>query len=62
MLHKDKYLVFEFDNVGETGLHWAAKRNKKDVIKLLLDNCAKVNYRDMGGRTALFLAAKHNFL
>lgn len=62
MLKKDKYLVYEFDHVGETPLHWAAKRNRVEVVKLLISYGSKVNARDMGGRTALFLACKSNHL
>ena len=51
-------MVYEFDNVNQTAVHWAAKRNKSEVIKLLIASGARVNHKDMGGRTALFLAAK----
>jgi len=62
LLKKDGYLVYEYDFVHQTPLHWAAKRNKSDVIKLLIENGARINQRDMGGRTALFLASKANNL
>ena len=32
MIQKDKYLVYEYDEVGETALHWAAKRNRTSIL------------------------------
>ena len=55
-------MVYEFDYVGETALHWAAKRNKPDLIKMLLKFGSRIDQRDLGGRTALFLASKHGNL
>lgn len=43
LLKKERFLVYEFDNVHQTALHWAAKRNKSDIIKILIANGAKVN-------------------
>jgi ankyrin repeat protein len=43
-------------------LHWAAKRDNSDIIKLLLSYHADVNAKDMNGRTPLFLSAKMNQL
>jgi len=61
-LKRDKYIVYEYDHVGETALHWAAKRNRVENVKLLIQSGAKINARDMGGRTPLFLACKNNNL
>ncbi len=62
MLNKDRFIVYEFDHVGETALHWAAKRNMPHVIKLLFKYGAFANQKDLGGRTPLFLATKHGNL
>ena len=62
MLKRERYLVYDYDNVNQTALHWAAKRNKADVINILIDYGVKINQRDLGGRTALHLASKMNNL
>lgn len=62
MLKNDRFLVYEFDHVGETALHWAAKRNRTDFVKLFLTTGARIDQRDLGGRTPLLLAAKHGNL
>ena len=62
MLRKDRFLVYEYDDVGATAIHWAAKRNKTAILRLLIQNGAKINARDMGGRTALYIASKNNNL
>ncbi len=43
MLKRDRFLVYEFDYVHQTALHWAAKRNKADVIKVLITNGSRLN-------------------
>eukprot|EP00347_Sterkiella_histriomuscorum_P002199 403369084 len=62
MLKKDRFLVHEYDHANQSALHWAAKRNKSAIVKLLVKIGARLNQRDMGGRTPLFLAAKYNNL
>jgi len=53
---ENKYLVFDFDDVGLTGLHWAVKRNYLDLIKLLYRKGAIINSSDIMQRTPLYLA------
>lgn len=43
---------------GRTGLMRAAKRDYKDIVRVLLDNGADVNLEDNKGRTAIMGAAK----
>ena len=33
MIDKDKYLLYIHDNVKQTPLHWAAKRNQPEIIQ-----------------------------
>ena len=47
MVAHNKYYVYDFDNIQQTALHWAAKRNYKDIIELLVQNGANVNYTDI---------------
>ena len=48
------------DEVGDTPLHEAARRNSVDVAKLLLANSANVDSADYLGATALHYAARGN--
>ena len=43
-----------------TGLHWAARRNYAEMMRLLIANGADLNVRDASGRTAIYLASKNN--
>ena len=43
---------------GRTGLMRAAKRDYKDIVRVLLDNGAEVNLEDNKGKTAIMGAAK----
>ena len=54
----NSWLVYEYDNVQQTALHWAAKRNFVSIIKLLVKHGANVNAFDMARRTPLFIASK----
>ena len=60
LLRKDKFLVYDYDNVEQSGLHWAAKRAHLHVVKELIENGAYIDIYDIGKRTPLFLAAKCN--
>ncbi|APR98127.1 ankyrin repeat domain-containing protein [Wolbachia endosymbiont of Folsomia candida] len=44
------------DNKGKTTLHFAAKYNKPDIVKTLLERGADINARDNQGQTALHTA------
>lgn len=56
----DKWIVHEYDNSGENGLHWACKRDNFEVLKLLLDAGCFVDSRDFAGRTPLYIAGRYN--
>lgn len=43
---------------GRTALMRSAKRDRKDVVQMLIDNGADVNAADNSGKTALMGAAK----
>lgn len=60
MLKKNKYYVYDFDNIKQTATHWAAKRNYYKIIDLLVEYGANANALDIGGRTPLYLATKEN--
>ena len=58
----DKFIIYEYDTSDQTALHWAAKRDYQDIVKLLIDNGSDINKPDFLGRTPLFFAAKNNLL
>jgi ankyrin repeat protein len=55
-------LVFDFDILRKTGLHWAVMRNHKEIVKLLIRGGAHLTARDEIGRTPLYMAAKKRHL
>ena len=57
-LKRCKYHVYDFDNLGQTALHWAAKRNNPDICDLLMEYGANPNVPDLAGRTPVFVASK----
>eukprot|EP00347_Sterkiella_histriomuscorum_P016095 403354513 len=60
MLQEDKFLVHQYDHLHQYPLHFAAKRDNIELIKLLIHYKADVNCRDLNGRTPLFFAAIMN--
>lgn len=44
------------DRFGDLPIHYAARNNNPEILKLLLSSGCPVDVRDNGGRTALFLA------
>ena len=48
--------MYDYDNALMTGLHWAAKRGKLAISKLLLINNSDVDALDLVQRTPLYLA------
>jgi ankyrin repeat protein len=60
LLKENPFLVHTYDNLRETGLHWAAKRNLYDIGVLLIKNGIYVNSKDIAGRTALYVSWQSN--
>ena len=50
------------NNDGNTALIWATRRDRLEIVKLLLAEKANVNDRSNGGDTALILAARYDHL
>lgn len=61
LLAMEKKLVNVKDFTGQTALHWAAKRNDLEMVKVLKAAGADVNATDMTMRTPLFVAARKDF-
>jgi len=60
MLKLDPLMVYQFDEMHQSGLIWAAKRNHPLMVRMLLKAHSRVNFRDMPGRTALHFAVMNN--
>lgn len=58
ILKMNRFTVYDFDTVHQTALHWAAKRGNHMVCKLLIENGAIVDCKDLGNRTPLIIASK----
>lgn len=56
LLKQNRFLIFDFDNIFMTGLHWAAKRDHPKIVQVLIDYGADVDARDIIGRTPLYFA------
>ena len=60
LIETDPFLVYEFDEMHQSGLIWAVKRNLTSMVRLLLKFHSRVNYRDIAGRTAFTFAVLNN--
>jgi hypothetical protein len=47
MLKSNPYYVYDYDHIQQTALHWAGKRNYKEIIEILVDYGANVNCFDI---------------
>ena len=56
LIKRDNELVFQFDEMHQSGLIWAAKRNNTLMVRMLLKAHSRVNFRDLAGRAALTFA------
>ena len=56
LLKKDRYLVYDFDYIGLTGLHWGCKFGHGDQAEIQCQANADVEARDTLGRTPLYFA------
>ena len=60
LLIKNKYLIQMNDEFRQNPLHIAAKRNNPEIIKLLLEYGAKIDFEDFCGQTPLHISSKYN--
>ena len=60
MIEGNALLVFQFDELHQTGLIWATKRNNLLMVRLLLKKHSRVNFKDLPGRSALHFAIRNN--
>eukprot|EP00825_Cyclidium_porcatum_P051540 TRINITY_DN9516_c0_g1_i2.p1 TRINITY_DN9516_c0_g1~~TRINITY_DN9516_c0_g1_i2.p1 ORF type:complete len:377 (+),score=58.27 TRINITY_DN9516_c0_g1_i2:753-1883(+) len=56
LLKQNEYLVFDFDNIFMTSLHWASKRGHANIVQLLMEYGADVDATDIIGRSPLYFA------
>ncbi len=57
----EKRLILSRDSIGQTVLHWAAKRNDLPMVKLLKSAGCDLNAVDMALRTPLMLAVRKDY-
>jgi len=62
LIEKNKFLCQMYDDFNQTALHIASKRKRKEIIKIILENGAKIDFKDFVGRTALHYACLYNNL
>lgn len=60
LLATEKKLLFIKDSIGQTSLHWAAKRNDLGLAKLLKSLGAEINCTDLARRSPLYLASRRD--
>ena len=60
LLMKNRYLIQMNDDFRQTPLHIAAKRDNPEIIKLLLEYGAKIDFEDCTGQTPLHISSKYN--
>ena len=58
----DKFLVYQFDNVGFTPLHWAVKKDLFEMSELLIEFYSRINVRDFFNRTPIQIAVRRGHL
>jgi len=58
LLSENKFLLYDFDFINQTALHWAAKRDHTEMIELLIKYGCFIDAKDSSSRTALYLASK----
>ena len=56
----NRFLVFDYDDCHQTALIWACKMNFTNIAIFLIDHYARVNWQDIGGRTAIYFAVQHS--
>ena len=59
-IKKNKNYLIQFDYNKQTAFHWAAKLGYDKILKLLCENCDKINLYDEKLRTPIYLAALFN--
>lgn len=59
LLEANKYLVYEYDHLFMTTLHWCAIRGLFQTAHILLKYGADPDAQDIVGRTPLYLALEN---
>lgn len=60
LIRQDRLILFDIDYFGQTGYHWAAKRNHLECLRELISWGKHINLYDFKNRTPLFLASMNN--
>lgn len=57
---KKPYLVYSYDFMNKTALHWSILRNQTECAKYLIVEKSYINAQDALGKHALFYAIQNN--
>lgn len=60
MCKEDPLLAFQYDEMNQSGLIWAAKRDDTLMVRILCKHHSRVNFKDLPGRTALTFAVQND--
>lgn len=56
LLKKSPFLIFDFDHLHMTALHWASKKGHYRLAEFLIQVDSDIDGEDIVGRTPLYLA------
>eukprot|EP00359_Climacostomum_virens_P004563 CAMPEP_0204901360 /NCGR_PEP_ID=MMETSP1397-20131031/3041_1 /ASSEMBLY_ACC=CAM_ASM_000891 /TAXON_ID=49980 /ORGANISM="Climacostomum Climacostomum virens, Strain Stock W-24" /LENGTH=319 /DNA_ID=CAMNT_0052069717 /DNA_START=73 /DNA_END=1032 /DNA_ORIENTATION=+ len=60
LLTKNKKLIHSKDSLNCTALHWAVKRNNLELIRILMQEGADCEEKDISGRSPMSIAVKQD--
>ena len=59
LLRDNRNLVYDFDYIGMTALHWACKRNHELCALMLIEHNSNINAKDLLSRFPIYFAIEN---